>query len=168
MLKTTSRERGWIALAAILWIVLLIGIIFIPQSRPSAAQAGVTPTNSLTRSLQQVKPGGDAVVAQLVDPSRVYDADKFLGYTLLCPGEPEEIVDAKLQAFGLEEAGLDLDGEVGHVLLIPAVEGEAAYVDTVNLNQVDICTVPQMESFPLNTAMPFHMNQGRWTLGMTQ
>lgn len=168
MLKTTSQERGWIALAAVLWIVVMIGIIFIPQSRPSAAQAGVAPTNSLSRSVQELKPAGDAVVAQLVDPSRVYDAESYIGYTTLCPGEPEQMVDAKLQAFGFEAGELNLDGEVGHVLLIPAVEGGEPLVDTVNLNQVDICSVPQMESFPLNTAMPFYMNQGRWTLGMAQ
>ena len=71
MLKTSSKARGWIILAAVLWLVILIGIIFIPQSRGSNAVDEVKPTNSLTRALLQTRPGGDVVAAQLVDPSRV-------------------------------------------------------------------------------------------------
>ena len=167
MLKTTSQSRRWIVLAAVLWLVILAGIIFIPQSR-SDEVAQVAPTNSLSRSLQQTRPGGEVVTAQLVDPSRIYDPERYLGYTTLCPGEPQELVDAKLEAFGLNADDLDLGGDLGYVLLIPANEGDQPKVDGVELNKVDICTVPQSESFPLNTAMPFHMNQGRWTLGMGQ
>lgn len=167
MLKTTSQSRRWIVLAAVLWLVVLAGIIFIPQSR-SDEVAQVAPTNSLSRSLQQTRPGGEVVTAQLVDPSRIYDPERYLGYTTLCPGEPQELVDAKLEAFGLNADDLDLGGDLGYVLLIPANEGDQPKVDGVELNKVDICTVPQSESFPLNTAMPFHMNQGRWTLGMGQ
>lgn len=167
MLKTTSQSRRWIVLAAVLWLVLLAGIIFIPQSRSNEV-AQVAPTNSLSRSLQQTRPGGDVVTAQLVDPSRIYDAERYLGYTTLCPNEPQELSDAKLEAFGLSADNVDLSGDLGYVLLIPANEGEEPKVDAVELNKVDICTVPQSESFPLNTAMPFHMYQGRWTLGMGQ
>ena len=167
MLKTTSQSRRWIVLAAVLWLVILAGIIFIPQSRSNEV-AQVEPTNSLSRSLQQTRPGGDVVTAQLVDPSRIYDPERYLGYTTLCPGEPQELVDAKLEAFGLNADDLDLGGDLGYVLLIPANEGDQPKVDGVELSKVDICTVPQSESFPLNTAMPFHMNQGRWTLGMGQ
>lgn len=167
MLKTTSQSRRWIVLAAVLWLVVLAGIIFIPQSR-SDEVAQVEPTNSLSRALQQTRPGGDVVTAQLVDPSRIYDADRYLGYTTLCPGEPQELVNAKLEAFGLNTDDLDLSGELGYLLLIPANEGDEPKADAVELNKVDICTVPQSESFPLNTAMPFHMNEGRWTLGMGQ
>lgn len=167
MLKTTSQSRRWIVLAAVLWLVVLAGIIFIPQSR-SDEVAQVEPTNSLSRALQETRPGGDVVTAQLVDPSRIYDADRYLGYTTLCPGEPQELVDAKLEAFGLNAGDLDLSGELGYLLLIPANEGDEPKADAVELSKVDICTVPQSESFPLNTAMPFHMHEGRWTLGMGQ
>ncbi|WJY96838.1 hypothetical protein CFOUR_02000 [Corynebacterium fournieri] len=167
MLNLSSQSRRWIVLAAVLWLVLLAGIIFIPQSR-STEVAQVEPTNSLSRSLQQTRPGGEVVTAQLVDPSRIYDAERFLGYTTLCPNEPEELVGAKLDAFGLNAEDLDLDGDLGYVLLIPGGQGEEPMVDAVELDRVDICTVPQSESFPLNTAMPFHMDQGRWTLGMGQ
>lgn len=167
MLKTTSQSRRWIVLAAVLWLVVLAGIIFIPQSR-SDEVAQVEPTNSLSRALQETRPGGDVVTAQLVDPSRIYDADRYLGYTTLCPGEPQELVDAKLEAFGLNADDLDLSGELGYLLLVPANEGDEPKTDAVELSKVDICTVPQSESFPLNTAMPFHMNEGRWTLGMGQ
>lgn len=168
MLKTTSRERGWIVLALVLWLIVLVGIIAIPQTRPSVAQEGVAPTNSLSRSVQQLRPAGGAVVAQLVDPARVYDDERYMGYTTLCPGEQEQLINAKLEAFGLQDRGLDLDGEVGYVLLIPIGEGDEPLVDAVDLNKVDICSVPQTESFPLNTAMPFYMNKGRWALGMAQ
>lgn len=167
MLKTTSQSRRWIVLAAVLWLVVLAGIIFIPQSR-SDEVAQVEPTNSLSRALQETRPGGDVVTAQLVDPSRIYDADRYLGYTTLCPGEPQELVDAKLEAFGLNADDVDLSGDLGYLLLIPANEGDGPKADAVELSKVDICTVPQSESFPLNTAMPFHMNEGRWTLGMGQ
>ena len=63
MLNLTSQSRRWVALAAVLWLVILAGIIFIPQSR-SDEVAQVAPTNSLSRSLQQTRPGGDAVAAQ--------------------------------------------------------------------------------------------------------
>ena len=167
MLKTTSQSRRWIVLAAVLWLVVLAGIIFIPQSR-SDEVAQVEPTNSLSRALQETRPGGDVVTAQLVDPSRIYDADRYLGYTTLCPGEPQELVDAKVEAFGISVDDVDLGGDLGYVLLIPGGEGEAPMVDAVELNKVDICTVPQSETFPLNTAMPFHVDQGRWVLGMGQ
>lgn len=167
MLKTTSQARRWIVLAAVLWFVILAGLIFIPKSRSSEV-AEVKPTNSLTRSLLATRPGGDAVAAQLVDPSRIYDADRFAGYTTLCPGEPEQLVDAKVQAFGLNKDDLDLGGDLGYVLLIPSGEGADPMTDAVELDKVDICTVPQSESFPLNTAMPFHMDQGHWALGMKQ
>ena len=167
MLKTTSQSRRWIVLAAVLWLVVLAGIIFIPQSR-SDEVAQVEPTNSLSRALQQTRPGGDVVTAQLVDPSRIYDAERYLGYTTLCPAEPEELVDAKLEAFGLNADDVDLSGDLGYLLLIPANEGDEPKADAVELSKVDICTVPQSESFPLNTAMPFHMHEGRWTLGMGQ
>ena len=166
MLKTTSQSRRWIVLAAVLWLVLLAGIIFIPQSR-SNELAQVEPTNSLSRSLQQTRPGGDAVAAQLVDPAKVYDPEAYLGYTTLCPGEPAELVDAKKQAFELADDDVNLDGELGYVLLIPA-QDDSATIDPVDLDKVDICTVPQSETFPLNTAMPFHVDQGRWVLGMGQ
>ena len=32
MLNLTSQSRRWVVLAAVLWLVLLAGIIFIPQS----------------------------------------------------------------------------------------------------------------------------------------
>lgn len=167
MLKTSSKARGWIILAAVLWLVILIGIIFIPQSRGSNAVDEVKPTNSLTRALAQTRPGGDMVAAQLVDPSRVYDANEYMGYTTLCPGEPEELVKAKKEAFALTDENVDLNGEMGYVLLIPA-EGETALIDPVELKKVDICTVPQSETFPLNTAMPFYNTKGQWALGMGQ
>ncbi|MBC3179006.1 hypothetical protein [Corynebacterium lujinxingii] len=167
MLKTTSKARGWIILAAVLWLVILAAIIFIPLSRGSEAYNEVKPTNSLTKSLLQTRPGGDAVAAQLVDPAKVYDPEAYLGYTTLCPGEPAELVDAKKQAFELADEDVNLDGELGYVLLIPA-QGDAATIDPVDLDKVDICTVPQSETFPLNTAMPFHVDQGRWVLGMGQ
>mgnify|MGYP006948749621 CR=1 FL=1 len=62
MLKTTSQSRRWIVLAAVLWLVVLAGIIFIPQSR-SDEVAQVEPTNSLSRALQETRPGGDVVTA---------------------------------------------------------------------------------------------------------
>lgn len=167
MLKLSHQSRRWFVLAAVLWLVLLLGIIFIPQSR-SEDVAQVEPTNSLSRSLQQTRPSGEIVTAQLVDPARIYDAQRYLGYTTLCPGEPDELVEAKLEAFGLNRDELDFDGEIGYMLLIPAVEGEAPRVDPVELDRVDICTVPQSESFPLNTAMPFHKVKDRWVLGMGQ
>ena len=82
MLNLTSQSRRWVVLAAVLWLVLLAGIIFIPQSR-SNELAQVEPTNSLSRSLQQTRPGGDAVSAQLVDPARIYDPERYLGLSLI-------------------------------------------------------------------------------------
>ena len=151
MLNLTSQSRRWVVLAAVLWLVLLAGIIFIPQSR-SNELAQVEPTNSLSRSLQQTRPGGDAVAAQLVDPARIYDPERYVGYTTLCPGEPQELVDAKVEAFGISVDDVDLGGDLGYVLLIPGGEGEAPMVDAVELNKVDICTVPQSESCLLYTS----------------
>ena len=115
MLNLTSQSRRWIVLAAVLWLVILAGIIFIPQSR-SDEVAQVAPTNSLTRSLQQTRPGGDAVSAQLVDPARIYDPERYVGYTTLGPGEPQELVDAKLEAFGISADDLDLGGDLGYFI----------------------------------------------------
>lgn len=164
MLKTTSRERGWIALAAVLWIVLLIGIIFIPQSRPSAAQAGVTPTNSLTRSIEQIKPAGGVVAAELVDMTRVYDENLYGGFITVCPGEPEEYVEMKLDAVGLESDALDMSGDNGYMLLFPAAEGVEPHVDTVPLDRVNICLQPMLQGVPLQQPMAFGKAQGQWLM----
>lgn len=166
MLKTTSRERGWIALAAVLWLIILVGIIFIPQTRPSAAEAQAAPTNSLTRSLEQTKFGGDAVAAQLLDMSRVYDPNLYAGYTTLCPSESEDVVKMKLSAFGLEEGDVDLDGDVAYMLVAPAAEGTAPLLDAVSLDKVDICTIQMQQPFPLTEPLPFARYQGKWALGI--
>ena len=60
MLNLTSQSRRWVVLAAVLWLVLLAGIIFIPQSR-SNDLAQVEPTNSLSRSLHTLAPTLDAI-----------------------------------------------------------------------------------------------------------
>lgn len=164
MLKTTSQQRKWIALAAVLWIVLLIGIIFIPQTRPAAEAAA--PTNSLTRSLEKLRPSGDPAVAQVVDMSRVYDPNVYAGFISLCPGEPEELVDAKLTSFGLENEDLDLDGELGYMLLLPASESEPVGIDRIPANQVNICTQPMSQPNPLQSAVAFSKRGGIWSLGI--
>ena len=60
MLKLSNTSRGWVALACALWVVLLVAMIFIPLSNKNAQAANITPTNSLTRSVSQLNPQGDA------------------------------------------------------------------------------------------------------------
>ena len=106
MLKLKNSERNWVVLAAVAWLVVLIGLIFIPASRPdSQVQAAhVAPTNSLANTLDRTHPTGGAVVAQLVAPSLVYDSNTYAGYTTLCPNEPAELIGAKRSAFNLAAA----------------------------------------------------------------
>lgn len=164
MLKTTSQQRKWIALAAVLWIVLLIGIIFIPQTRPAAQAAA--PTNSLTRALENVRPSGDPAVGEVVDMTRVYDPEVYAGFITLCPGEPEELVDVKLESLGLKDAELDLGGDFGYMLLLPVAQDQEVGVDRIPMSQVDVCTQPMTQPNPLQTAIAFSKRGGTWSLGI--
>ncbi len=167
MLKLSKTERSWTALAVIAWLVVLAGLILIPMSRPASAnqQALVAPTNSLAATLQNAHPTSGAVVAQLVDPALVYDAETYAGYITLCANEPEELRDAKLAAFQFEEEP-DLSGQAAYVVLLPPDEETPVGIDQVDTSKIDICSFPQTEAYPLNSPMPFYFQGGRWSLGV--
>ncbi|QPK83586.1 hypothetical protein G7Y29_01880 [Corynebacterium qintianiae] len=163
MLKLNNANRRWIGLALALWLIALIAIIFLPMSR-GGAQA--SHTDSLAQSLQQTQAAnGDSVVAELVNPALVYN-ESFVGYTTMCPTDPAELTQAKMQAFQLDGAQVDMSGKYGYMVLLPAQQGEEVTLDRVNLDTVDICTVPQSESFPLNTPIPFYLDDGTWKMGI--
>ncbi len=163
MLKLNNANRRWIGLALALWVIVLIAIIFIPMTRGGAQ---VSHTNSLAQSLQATEAAnGDSVVAELVNPALVYD-DSFAGYTTMCPTDPAELTLAKLQAFDLDAAEVDLSGKYGYMVLLPAERGGDVTLDKINLDTVNICTVAQSESFPLNTPIPFYVNEGTWKMGI--
>lgn len=169
MLKLSNSERNWVVLAAIAWLVALIGLIFIPMSRPEASTqaAHIAPTNSLAATLERTHPAGGAVAAQLIDPSKVYDSNAFAGYTTLCPNEPADLLAAKLSAFALGEEP-DLGGDYGYIVLLPPSEAEPVVLDQVALKDIDVCQIVQSDSYPLNAGMPFYFADGRWTLGIRQ
>lgn len=168
MLKLSNAERNWVILAAVAWLVLLAGLVFVPMSRPAAPEAAhVAPTNSLTTTLDRTYPTKGAVVAQLVDPSKVYDSNEFAGYTTLCPNEPAELINAKMTAFELAEEP-DLNGEYGYIVLLPPSPEQPVGLDQVALKDIDICQLVQSESYPLNSGMPFYHQDGRWILGIRQ
>lgn len=163
MLKLNNTHRAWIALACALWVLALVVIIALPQMRGTAAAAH---SNSLAQSLEASRPSdGEAVVGELVNPARVYD-ESFAGYTMMCPSDPEELTQAKMDAFEMDPAEVDLSGRYGYVVLLPANGSAEVELDKVDLNTVDICTVPQTESFPLSTPIPFFIQDGRWTMGV--
>ena len=163
MLKLNNAHRRWIALALALWIIVLIAIIFLPMSR-GGAQA--SHTNSLSQSLQYTEAAnGDAVVAELITPANVYD-DSYVGYTTMCPTDPVELTQAKMQAFGLDGSQVDLSGKYGYMVLLPAAQPGEVPLDRVNLSTVNICTVPQSESFPIDTPIPFYIDEGTWVMGI--
>lgn len=168
MLKLSNSQRKWLVLAVIAWLIVLAGLIFIPKSSSTASgEARVAPTNSLVTSMQSVDRTGGATVAQLVSPARVYDEDTYAGYTTLCPNEPEELIDAKLQAFHLDDAP-DLDGDYGYMMLLPNDQNAPVSLDQVALQDVDICTMPQTDSYQLDYALPFYYTDGHWALGINQ
>lgn len=163
MLKLNNAHRRWIGLAIALWLIVLAAIIFIPMSR-GGVQAGHT--NSLAQSLQATEAAnGDSVVGELVNPALVYD-ESFAGYTTMCPTDPAELTLAKVQAFNLNPDEIDLSGKYGYMVLLPAERGGEVALDRIDLNTVNICTVAQSESFPLNTPIPFYMDEGTWTMGI--
>lgn len=168
MLKLSNTQRNWVVLAAIAWLVVLAGLIFIPMSRPAdnAQAAQIAPTNSLAASLERTPHTGGAVAAQLIDPAIVYDSNTYAGYTTLCPNEPHELIDAKLEAFALTEDAPDLDGKYGYVVLLPPNQADPVALDQVALADIDVCSVTQSESYPLSAGMPFYFEDGRWTLGI--
>ena len=167
MLNLTNTQRNWVVLAIAAWIVALIGLIFIPMSRPAATEAKIAPTNSIATTLQHTRPTGGAVVANLINPALVYDTDTYAGYTFLCPNEPPELVEAKLDAFMLEQQP-DLDGRFGYVVLLPPDVEAPAALDQVALSDVNICTNMHTESYPLDAGMPFYFSDGQWQLGIGQ
>lgn len=164
MLKLSNSDRGWVAIACALWVIVLVAVIFIPLSKPSA-YAQVHHTNSLQKAMEDVRPSGDAVAAQLIDPSRIY-SDDFTGYTTLCPTEPDELIVAKQQMLNLDPAEYDLSGEFGYVLLIPNDQSAPVKGDKVELSRVDICSLPQEQMYPLNAPIPFFKEANGWVMGV--
>lgn len=167
MLTLNKKHRGWVILAVLAWLVALAALIFIPKSQAdNGLQSGYT--NSLQRSLQASEPAeGDAMVAQLLDPSRVYDASKYAGYISLCPSEPQQLIDDKVAQLEINSDELDLGGDYGYMVLLPA-DGSAVSLDKVDLKVADICTVPMDQPYPLNGPLPFSLKDGAWTLGMNE
>ncbi|WP_291313171.1 hypothetical protein [Corynebacterium sp. UBA2622] len=164
MLKLNQKYRRWIITAVVLWLIVLAALIAIPMSRATnGAQSGHT--NSLQQTLQNSTPGeGDAMVGQLVDPSRVYDTDKYAGYITLCPNEPEALSKDKIEQLGINEADVNLTGKYGYMVLLPA-QGTDVGLDRVDLAGVNICTMPMNQPYPLNAPLPFYMDNSTWTLG---
>lgn len=169
MLKLSNTQRNWVILAVVAWLVILVGLIGIPLTRPAAAsgEPKIAPTNSLAAALERTHPTGGAVVAQVINPALVYDANAYEGYTLLCPNEPAEFIDAKLQALQIAERP-NLDGEFGYVVLLPPGAEDPVALDAIKLSEIDICANPQVDSFYLDSAMPFFHSDGRWHLGFRQ
>ncbi|WJY67376.1 hypothetical protein [Corynebacterium auris] len=164
MLTLNTKHRSWVALAVVLWLAVLAAIIFIPQSQAEGEAQGPY-TNSLERSLRESTPAdGDVVVAQLVDPARVYDPALYVGYVTLCPTEPAPLAADKISQLGIDESAVDLDGRYGYMVLLPS-DGSAPVLDEVDLNAVDLCTIPMDQPYPLNAALPFHTAAGSWVLG---
>ncbi|SDS47507.1 hypothetical protein [Corynebacterium timonense] len=164
MLTLNSKHRAWVIVAVAVWLAVLAAIIFIPQSR-AGGEGQATYTNSLQRSLRESTPAdSDAVVAQLVDPARVYDPALYVGYVTLCPTEPEPLAADKIAQLGIDESAVDLEGRYGYVVLLPT-DGSAPGLDEVDLNAVDICTIPMDTSYPLNAPLPFYTSAGSWVLG---
>lgn len=167
MLNLTNRQRTWVILAVAAWLVALVGLIFIPMSRPEAAEVKVAPTNSLATTLDGASPTGGAVVANFVNPALVYDTETYAYYNTLCPNEPQEYIAAKLEAFQIEPAP-DLDGRYGYIVLLPPDEETPVGLDQVLLSDINICTTPNAETFPLDAGMPFFYADGQWQLGIAQ
>lgn len=169
MLKLSNSQRKWLVLAVVAWLIILAGLIFIPMTRPAdSREAQVAPTNSLATTMQSVNRTGGASVAQLVSPARVYDAEQFAGYTTLCPGEPEQLKQAKLEAFELTDNAPELDGAYGYMVLLPQDQTAPVVLDQVALKDIDICTLPQSDSYQLDYALPFFYTDGHWALGINQ
>ncbi|WP_288832354.1 hypothetical protein [uncultured Corynebacterium sp.] len=164
MLKLNKKHRSWIVLAVVAWLLVLAALIFIPKTRAeSGVQSGHAGT--LQQSLLSSEPAsGDAVVGQLVDPSRIYDAATYAGYISLCPNEPQGLAEDKIAQLGIDANEVDLGGKYGYVVLLPA-DGSDVVLDKVDLNAVDICTVPMDQPYPLNAPLPFYISDGAWTLG---
>lgn len=168
MLKLSNTSRGWVALACALWVVLLVAMIFIPLSNKNAQAAMAEPTNSLTRSISQLNPQGDALAAQMIDPSRVYDAEKYVGFTTLCPNEDPALRDSKLEAFGVSGDEVEKDDNTGYVVLLPPDENAKPDFDKVDLRNVDICQQPASSAYPLQSPMMVAKQQGQWVVGLVQ
>lgn len=161
MLKLSNSQRNWVILAIVLWLVLLAGLIFIPKERPAQAHGPVVaPTNSLFTTLANTPKTGGAVTGQILDPSVIYDANTYGGFTTLCPNEPQEIKDLKVEQLELE--GVDLDGTYGYVVLIPYEEGTDLMLDQVALNDVDICLQPLNATMPLNYPILASYGEDKW------
>lgn len=168
MLKLTSSQRNWLVLALVAWLVILVGLIFIPQSQPAdSREAEVAPTNSLSTTMQSVKHTGGASVAQLVNPARVYDENTFSSYTSLCPNDPDELKSAKTQALQLDSEP-DLSGDYGYMVLLPTDENAPVMLDQVALKDVDICTITQDRAYPLQNPLPFYYTGDHWELGIQE
>lgn len=168
MLKLSSSQRKWLVLALVAWLIILVGLIFIPQSRPAdSREAEVAPTNSLTTTMQSVKHTGGASVAQLVNPARVYDENKYSSFTSLCPNDTDELKSAKMQALKLDDEP-DLGGDYGYMVLLPTDENAPVMLDQVALKDVDICTITQDRAYPLENPLPFYYTGDHWELGINQ
>jgi len=171
MLKLSNTNRGWVALACALWVVLLVAMIFIPMSRPNAQAASATPTNSLQDSIEELNPSGDALMGQMLDPSQIYDAEQYMGFTTLCPTEPPELLNSKLEALHLSQDDLEMSADenasddeknTAYVALLKQDENAEPGLDKVDLRYVDICQAPATTAYPLQTPIIVGKQDGKW------
>ncbi|WP_342319058.1 hypothetical protein [Corynebacterium mayonis] len=163
-MKLNNKHRSWVVIAVVVWLLVLAALIFLPLSKSATGTLAKGPT-TLEQALVHSRPSdSEATAGELIDLSRIYDAEQYQGFITLCPDEPQDLSEIKIEQLGLDRDKLHLDDETGYMVLLSQTETESG-LDKVNLNSVNICNQLMEQPLLLQGPLPFYFDGTTWQLG---
>lgn len=171
MQKLTASQKGWTGIVIALWIIALAALIFVLPRTHSAGGVTplgeATPSGSFAATLEEMQPSSsDAVAGEMMDMRYVY-GEEYTGFLPLCKEEPQELVEAKLEAAADVADEIDLDSGSNYMLLVHnSAEGVSA-VDEIPGDLIDLCNGSYFDQFfSTQQAFPIHWDGDIWRFGV--
>lgn len=152
MQKLTGAQKGWTGIVIALWIIALAAMVFVlpkmSTDSPAPAAAGDSEgSGSLAATLAGIEPSNsDAVAGQMIDLRRVY-GDDVAAFVPVCKEEPQELIDAKLEAAGDVADQVDLESGNNYMLLAKNPQVGVDSVDVVPNDVMDLCNGNYFDQF---------------------
>ena len=172
MLKLTGAQKGWFGIVVALWIIALAAMVFVlpkmssNSSQPAPAASGPV-SGSLAQTLNEmVPPEHDAVAGEMLDLRRVYGED-VTAFVPVCAEEPQELIDAKLEAAGDVADEIDMDSGNNYMLLAKDPQAGVDSVDAVPSDVMDLCNENYFDQFfSTEQGFPVYWDNDVWRFGV--
>lgn len=172
MQKLTGAQKGWFGIVIALWIIALAAMVFLLPKMSSNA-SGVTPVSSaqasgsLVETLNGMEPSNsDAVAGEMIDLRYVY-GDDVQAFVPVCSEEPQELIDAKLQAAGDVADQIDLENGDNYILLSKDPQAGVDSVDVVPSDVMDLCNGNYFDQFfSTEQGFPVFWDGDIWRFGV--